>query len=62
MNIGPTIRSFTIEPLRSPVPTVRVEPEPAIELERELALEVTAPPTDAPFASSIAPSLMRRLG
>ncbi|HEX4678136.1 MAG TPA: hypothetical protein VH210_02870 [Gaiellaceae bacterium] len=65
MDIGHTIRSFTIEPLRSPVPPLR-KPEPAteleIELERELALELEASPASVPFASLIAPTLMRRLG
>jgi hypothetical protein len=62
MDIGHTIRSFTVEPLRDPVPPLRVEPEPAIELERELALELEGSSAAAPFASLIAPSLMRRLG
>ena len=61
MDIGHTIRSFTVEPLRDPVPPRRVEPEPAIELERELALELEGS-SAAPFASLIAPTLMRRLG
>jgi hypothetical protein len=62
MDIGHTIRSYTVEPLRDPVPPRRVEPEPAIELERELALELEGSSAAAPFASLIAPSLMRRLG
>ena len=57
MDIGHTIRSYTVEPLRDPVPPRRVEPEPAIELERELVLELEGSSAAAPFASLIAPSL-----
>jgi hypothetical protein len=62
MDIGQTIRSFTVEPLRSPVPPLRIEPEPAVALEKERAFELTAPRVDVPFDSLIPPSLSRRFG
>jgi hypothetical protein len=62
MDIGQTIRSFTVEPLRNPVPPLRTESELTLELEKELARKLTPPPADVPFVSPTAPSLIRRLG
>jgi hypothetical protein len=62
MDIGQTIRSFTVEPLRNPVPPRRTESESTLELEKELDPKLTPPPADVPFVSPTAPSLIRRLG